>query len=534
MRPSPHRVRRAALGLVLAVLTGLVAGGGSLVAPDPGAVSPAQALGPTKTIIRSATFSTVNQNMWGTGASTPLDQTLTLFNETWDESDGFDGVEGGCLSFGELGSICGDFGASFDASVSGEIGMSIVLEGLEGGTLTVTYPVTITFTAPADNSFNPGDTVDIKTSIVVDEANATIVAHFPDINKIALNGVFVFNASASGEFCVFDCSDGEIFDIGFDEEGELFSFDPTAINGCFNILINFPFGLSQYPNTRCSNNGYIFNPDPAVTSTFHPGNGTISATGSDQYVVIPVSAVTWAGRLAGLPPYLQLNLGTVNLGGVTIGWTTFNVIITALETMKQDFLFTPRVDVDLNWGKSLNYKTRDGISDAELTAGTASHVTFKAGDTLQLTSNALNNKVIPILPSLSMGSAVMANNTRSSTSGDLTLNALSFTIGTPPWRVCLGDLGCGTIWDGATESWGPHGSGPGPEAKAGDDPAPGCAAPQARGSEAFVRPFARRRDLPCTPAREPPPIDVAVDPAPSSRGDTLEGSRRDNVVFTCG
>ncbi|MPZ48587.1 MAG: hypothetical protein GEU75_04610 [Dehalococcoidia bacterium] len=299
--------------------------------------------------------------------------------------------------------------------------------------------------------------------MIVDSANAKIVAEFPGLDRISWDGVFAFNSTASGSFCVFDCIEGEIFDIGFDESGEIFGFDPSSLNGCFNILINFPAGLSQYDDLdenndddeRCNHNGYIFNPDVDVTSTFNAANGTISAAGQNTYVIIPVSAVTWAGRLAGLPPYIQLNLGTVDLGGVTISWTTFNVIITAIEKMKQDLLFTPRVDVNLDWDKTLSFKVLDGTTSAELQNSSGTDATFKVGDTLRLTTNAVNNKVIPITPTLSMGSATMSNNTRSSTSGELTLKALSFTIGTPPWEVCLGELGCLDIWDGETENFGP-------------------------------------------------------------------------------
>ena len=55
----------------------------------------------TKTIVQSANLSTTNQNMWGSGAGGPTDAELTLFNETWNESDTFGDVEEVCVDLGE-------------------------------------------------------------------------------------------------------------------------------------------------------------------------------------------------------------------------------------------------------------------------------------------------------------------------------------------------------------------------------------------------------------------------------------------------
>ncbi|MFN0095483.1 MAG: calcium-binding protein [Dehalococcoidia bacterium] len=427
-----------AANAILAIVVGLLVGGGALVAPNPSqAPSPAIAAGATKTIVRSATLQTTDHNMWGPGNTAPVDQSLDLFNASWDESDDVGDVEEVCVDFGELGEVCTYFGAEIGGSVSGEIGMSINIEGLDGGKITVIYPVTITFTAPADNSFDPGDTVDIKTSMVVDTANARIETTFPRLDRVGWNGVFAFGASASARLCIFDCFGGEIFDFDIPKaEGEIFGFDPGALAvGCFdNPIINFVLGISTYPGDEtCPSlvpgfgGGYLFNPNPVVTSTFQP-DGSIDAAGEDRFVLIPISAMTWLTRFLGAPAWLQLNAGPFEIGDFSIGWTSFNTIISAFETMKQDFSFSGRVDVNLNWGKSLNYKVLDGTTDAELSSGNSTNTTLKVGDTLRLTTNSLNNKVIPISPTLMMANPEMLNHTRSNTGGSVELRALSFTF----------------------------------------------------------------------------------------------------------
>lgn len=369
----------------------------------------------TKSIVRSAVLSTTGQNMWGSGTGGPPDADLTLFNETWNETDTFGDKVTTCPL-----DVCSSYGAQFVGSVSGEIGMSIRIEGLEDGTLSVTYPVTVNFEAPADNSFDPGAAVDIETSMVVDPANARIVASFPQLDYVALDGVLEANASLTGELCVFAClpsPPGNVFPpIAISHEGEIVGLDPSEINTCFETLpLGFPWLLNTYPNDRCGEDGYFFNPDVAVASTFNAADGTISATGKDTYAILPVNVLPGGGT-------------EVSFGAVSVNWTVFKAIITAIETMEQDLEFTPRVDVNLNWGKDLGFKVLNGVDDSQLQSGTSTSATFKVGDTLRLTTNSLNNKVIPVTPTLSMGSATMSNDTRNASATVARLEALAFNV----------------------------------------------------------------------------------------------------------
>lgn len=427
-----------------------------------GSVGVAAALAPTgatKTIVRDATLSTSGQNMWGSGASAPLDKTFSLFNQSFNESGSFDEIARACVDF-EIEEVCGRFGASSSATISGSIGMSMTIQGIDGGSLSVNYPVEVTFTAPDDNSFSPGDTVDIKTSMVVDSANATIVASFPALDRIGLNGSISAAATVNAKACLFDCIEANpLFSFNESGSGEIVGVDASNLNlGCANFLVSFPLGLStNSAANKCGGKAFVFNPDVTVGSTLNP-DGTIAASGSDQYVNIPVSLVTWLGRAAGLPLYIQLN-PEVSFGGVGFGWTTFNAIISALETMKQDFLFSPRVDVNLDWGKDLEYSVINGVNGTTVVSlQQGQDATLRVGDTLRLTTNESNNKIIPITPTLSMGSATMSNSTRSATSGNLELRALGATITVPRFEVCDptgAGLGCLKIWSATSETEGP-------------------------------------------------------------------------------
>ena len=339
------------------------------------------------------------------------------FNETWDESGPFGDITGGCEVILEV-EVCAYFGLSLNASVSGEIGMSIALEFPEGGIVSVTYPVTVTFTAPADNSFDPGDEVDIKTSMVVDSSNAKIVASFPTMDHLGWNGIYEIKASLDGQVCFFACTEpGNILNIDEGADDEIFGFDPGDF-GCFvpSIMTNLLFGLKEYPNDRCNNEGYVFAPVLDFVSTLN-ADGTISADGEDVYAILPVNAN-------------PLGTVTIPFGVFDVSHTYINLIITTIETMRQDLTFTPRVDVNLNWGKDLEYKVLNGGDDSPLDDGNGTSATFKVGDTLRLKSNSENSKVIPITPTLSMGSATMANHTRNATTNEARIEALAFSITT--------------------------------------------------------------------------------------------------------
>src|SRR5688500_11973880 len=89
--------KRSLTRLFLVAMVGLLAGGGALTASPLASPQAASAVdSPTKTIVQSANLSTTDQNMWGSGASTPTDVELVLFNEAWNESETGGDIAGGC------------------------------------------------------------------------------------------------------------------------------------------------------------------------------------------------------------------------------------------------------------------------------------------------------------------------------------------------------------------------------------------------------------------------------------------------------
>src|SRR4051794_1295748 len=212
------RSRRALSACAAAVLIVVLA---STLAAAASAAPPA-----TQVVTKSGTLTTANQNPFGSGgASAPEDKTFSLFDLNWNASAhggsvqnvdwhvGFDptpdlcpGVPIDCDPFhGDDDGITvpvGDFGAEATGNTQGEIGMSVGLNGFSRGSVGVDYPVDAHFAQPAQDTFAPGATVAIDTSLSVDPA-ASIRTTFPTASSLSLDGTFGFHADASGRMCVF-------------------------------------------------------------------------------------------------------------------------------------------------------------------------------------------------------------------------------------------------------------------------------------------------------------------------------------------
>lgn len=444
--------------------------GASLNAATAGAIAPA-----SETVDRPGTLQTSGQSMWQAGAGGGIEEkTFPLFHTGWNASgsggkianletppikyceifnesigeDILSALEGKpeCADEKEASFEIGKFGAEGSASTKGEVGMSLALHGFASGSVGVEYPVTAHYTIPKADSFAAGDTVTVKTSETVD-SGAALHTSFPTLKSAELDGAFGFQAAASFKLCFFSCTKEEsIFNLSFPE-----SYDGTnAAKGqivevsnpgteCFDFIANFVGGFGHAPEaySRCRNektgvnSGYIGLPNVSTSSTLG-SDGTLTATGEDPYVVVPVSAVTWATRVLPDKPPVPLNLGPAEIPGtgVTLGWNTVQLVFTDIEEMQQAFEFKPRVDTMLEWGQRLHYEVKrpGGEMAAE---GEASNVTFPLGDTLVLRTPPQIEKSLVVTPRLSMGQATISNHTQNLSIGQGEFSALGLTLETP-------------------------------------------------------------------------------------------------------
>lgn len=430
----------------------------------------------TKVVNYTGTLATSGQSMWGPGnAAPPADQVTPLFDQSWNASGGFDqetdvsfdpcfGVLGGCtVDFGT-------YGAKFTASTSGEIGLSGVVHGASGGTVGVNYPVSFNLTAPADDSFAPGDTVAVSTTAPTVTAGASISSVYPDFSSVGIDGTFGYHASANGEFCVGGCTGGSIFDVNVPDAGSttgsilsVSKSDLTLIQGlglsrCFGIAEGLLFGASTYPNAGnfCEDTvthqdkGYLAFPDVTLGAATIGADNSLSAGGTDQFMVVPISAVAWAAKLADLP-YGFPNL-SATFDGTGVAYTTINDILTAVVTEHQDITFSPTVNLTLDFGQSIGYSVKDSSNNVLLT-GTGSNATFPLGDKISFAPpNALT-----ISPTLTIGKNTITNHTWDTLTGTNQVQALSLSASIG--GCCDGafggiDVNLGPVYDSGLQTIG--------------------------------------------------------------------------------
>jgi gliding motility-associated-like protein len=150
-------------------------------------------------------FASGQQSMWGpTAGFFSIDQTINLFNVTWDV--GTDDIPGVDLSSDFIFSVAGQqFGAGFDANFSGVIGSNVSLEGFTTGTVEVDYPIDVTLNMPTDLTYDPGDQVTVNTSYVVDP-NWDLETLYPSAGEFKWDLYFGMAAHANATLCFFGCT----------------------------------------------------------------------------------------------------------------------------------------------------------------------------------------------------------------------------------------------------------------------------------------------------------------------------------------
>ncbi|QIK65883.1 hypothetical protein G7072_05625 [Nocardioides sp. HDW12B] len=428
---------RAALSTVLsaALISGVAA---AAVVSTP---TPAEAKVPnagTTTTTLAATFRTQDQSLWGPGnAQGPGTQNLELFDESWNDS-----AEGGSYRDGAFGD---EYGAGGSISTSGRVGMSLDLEGMDGGKVAVNYPVKVDVTTPAPKSFGAGDTIEISTSPAAVQSGAAITTVEPTLDAVTLKGTVGGRADASFEICVVDCggesatlfhvpqTSGQIFRVSLEDLRSVSPGSP-ADTYCFGSAEKTALGLTEADRpTRCSGNGgYVARPNPVVSTTTN-ADGSLSASGTDTFALLPISAMKWVQRLVGDFPLNK----SIDIGPLDLSWTTFDVSLNTSAQRTEELDFAAKVDVTLALPRSMSYRvvTPGGT---QVSQGTGSSVTLRAGNKVLVDVPTDQTTAFSVTPSLSLAQPDLSNEVTHSVAfsglmkvlqAALELDAEIFTIG---------------------------------------------------------------------------------------------------------
>ena len=185
--------------------------------------------------------------------------------------------------------ITAEFGAAVDGGAEGSFGVGLSLNASKNSKLDVDYPVEITLSTPAANSFRPGATVTIGSDWSLNDGWGLNAPN--DAVTITGTGSFSFGAHASGRICVFACQDINYFpDFYLDLETpqDLFSLDvPTGV-------IDIADYIGESGQDLAGVGGSFGFPDTSPDVELDEDGKTINASGTSHYVDLWVDVDDWA------------------------------------------------------------------------------------------------------------------------------------------------------------------------------------------------------------------------------------------------
>jgi gliding motility-associated-like protein len=214
------------------------------------------------TVNHLANFNSGQQNMWGPSFSPiTLDQTITLFDESWNVN--FNTGSSGIFT------IAGQsFGGALSGSFSGRIGSEIRIEGFTSGTVEIDYPVDIELIYPQNSTYDQGEDVTIQTDYTV-RSGYNMETLYPSAGEFFWDFYFQMGASASAQLCFFGCTTFPIipsFNTGL-QTLNLVTVSSNGVSTNGNLGVWF-LGPGEFPP-------YVggSNPDPLYPGTEPPVGG---------------------------------------------------------------------------------------------------------------------------------------------------------------------------------------------------------------------------------------------------------------------
>lgn len=411
-------------------------------------------------------FNSGTQNMWGPSFSPfNINQEITLFEEDWNIP----------INLGGITDIAGfDFGATLNGSFSGLIGSKVSLNGFTTGTVEVNYPIDVTLDMTADNTYDQGDSVVVRTSYEVDP-NYELQTNYPSVGEAKLDVYFQLAAGVSANICFFSCTSFPIipsFNTGvvnlnivtanangvwFLGPADWFQPDlpgtagwpfskppktsaPFTPPSCVPWQCHIPAFPAELPDVGYGITGEIT--IPYVETDDNLVNGTdLTACGDSTYFNLNLEIFQLLGNFIPGPAGIIIgNLsGSQSLGPAEVSWNFFSASFDANLTNNQCFDFTPKV-----WGRyqfpvPVDYRIYDPATGTYTAQATSSIINVELGKDLHYKFPCYFEEV-NITPTYFIDGSVdnFRNHTYDEISFDFLMSALEFGIEVPSVTIIPG------------------------------------------------------------------------------------------------
>ncbi|MBB79262.1 MAG: hypothetical protein CL844_09710 [Crocinitomicaceae bacterium] len=444
----------------------------------------------TQTIHHQANFSTDSpQSMWGAnGVNFSLDKTITLFNESWNES--FDTGSGG------IANIAGfSFGGGLAGGISGVVGSEISLKGFTLGQIDVDYPVDVEVVMNQDQTYDQGDSVSITTSYDV-ESGYELETMYPSAGEVSWDFYFQMAANASAELCAFSCVSFPIipsFDTGLqtinlvhisgngattgpndgpggqlgiwylgladiaapDEDGIRgwpYAKPPAGSNSIddddapwqVHIPVSADGVVAELPDNSFGLSGELSIPYVITEDNLNASTGNIQACGDSTYLVLDLEIFKVLGKILSKLPSPQTqaagavlaNLsGSEELGVAEVTWNFFSASFDAQIANTQCFDFTPKVYGKYEFPVPVGY-TIFNPSGAIVSSGNSSIINIEIGNTFKYKYPCYFD-TINIEPTYTID-GIIRNHTYDQVTFNFNISALEFGFEIPAITVIPG------------------------------------------------------------------------------------------------
>jgi gliding motility-associated-like protein len=336
-----------------------------------------------KVVIQNPEFHTVNQQMWAPASSPSpgLNKKFVIFPE-YSFHQPFSTESFTLLSFAGL-----DFGAVMDGHIAFGVGpFEFEISEFTDGRVDVNYPANVTLIMPDDNTFNPGETIVIKSSFEA-APGAELLTHYPETGKIGLYMGVMFDASFGLKLCFVDCLPRisllpppgiSLPTPMFDQRFKFFEVRADGLTYiCDNTANPIDFALHPFECDISSGGppwsiapgagAFIGTMDiPYVETTSSMANARdIQAEGADPYLTASINIVELLGYIPPLKVVTEVLDNEQTLGGIpdvtgtergiTVSWSLVSISLNLPISQSQNFNFEPRVYTALQFPDTVDY-----------------------------------------------------------------------------------------------------------------------------------------------------------------------------------
>lgn len=358
-----------------------------------------------KVVVQNPVFQTSGQSMWGNGSSPGLNKNFEIFPE-YSVHLPFNTGSFTKLSFSGL-----DFGAVLDGHVAFGVGpFEFDISGFTLGEIGVNYPANVRLEMPDDNTFNPGETVVIRSSFAA-APGAELQTIYPQAGKIGLYMGVMFDASFGFSACFIDCTprlsiipppgvtlptpmyDNPFTFFEVSQDGVVYLCDNTSTPEFILSPFQCNFTGANPPWTISDGafSGTLNIPNVVTTSTIVNGRD-LTASGADPYLTASVDIVELLGYIPPIKAATSIIQGSYTLPiapditgtmrGITIEWAIVSIGLDIPIRQSQDFRFEPRIFTTLSFPDTVDYVVH-GMRSGNI-PGRGVSFEYEAGDSVSV------------------------------------------------------------------------------------------------------------------------------------------------------